>query len=278
MPQALAFSIGPATPVCGATRASAVTIANHITMHIFQFTGGVNQMISVTSSNSGVTWGDYTYRNISSTGFSTTSGNGSPEKLMVTRGSVRLRNFTKVLDLEGVTRVLRVSTPIPGVNSTELLNLLNLVNGNIRTRTYTNHELLKTHQWDAVPVDQSSYAEFRTPTQATNVIQTPALSALVFVQEATGAPQSYEFGMATTAWARYSEIGPLASMAVRPPTLPMGTINSVRDKAESIGSAASAVGDAVFRTVRTIGKLAYGANAIRQAVQGGAGAFPALAA
>lgn len=247
-------------------------------MHIFQFTGGVNQMITASTSNGGVTWGSYVYRNISSTGFSTTSGSGSPEKLMVTRGSVRLRNFTRVLDLEGVTRILRVSTPIPSVGHADLLSLMNLVNGNVRTRTYTNHELLKTHQWDAVPVDQSSYSEFRSPAVATNVIQTPALSALVFVQESTGTAQSYEFGMATTAWARYSEIGPLASMAVRPPTLPMGTINSVRDKAESIGSAASAVGDAVFRTVRTIGKVVYGANAIRQAIQGGAGALPALAA
>jgi hypothetical protein len=227
---------------------------------MFQFTGGYNQYTGYYSNNAGDTWtqldGGISPQTIDSTGITLTAGAGSPNKVMMTRGSVKLRVYTKALNLEGLVRVLRISSAIPDINNADLYNLFLYISGHIRTRTYTSQELTQTHQWDAIPTDQASYMTFRTPSSGISNIAEPSMSTIVFLQESVTEVQSYEFGMGTTGWARYSEMGPLASMAVHPPTAPQALINEIRDRAEALGSAASAVGTAVVNSAQTVGKAA----------------------
>jgi len=246
-PQALAFSVGPATHLGGLASISDFTSALQPTMWIFQPSGGYNQLGKCVTTDSGATfsWGN---NNIDSTGIDNTGGgpsSGSPTQVLCSRGSIRVRNCSRAADAGGIVRVLRTGTPL-SMTGSELGYLYDMVKNHPRTHTYTGSALTKAHQWDCIPVDQTSYAKFIPPTQAYSLLNggdTPAVSSIIIIFEAFATVQNIELTMAACYYGRYRFAGPLASMASLPPTISLGITNMIRDAAEALGSAGRVVGN-----------------------------------
>jgi len=245
-PQAMAFSIGPATHIGGLASKSTTTDTTNPIMWIYQPSGGINQLMKSTTSDSGLSFGwppDST--SIVSTGITATPSTASPASILCSRGSVRLRNTSRAADAGGVVRVLRLGTPIE-FSANEMGQVYSMVKSHPRTHTYTGSSLTATHQWDCIPVDQASYTRFISPVSGYDVLQhsslanvqaSPAVSSVIFVFENFSQVQDYEFSIAACYYARYRYTGPLASMASLPPTTTIARSNMLRDIAESVGSA-----------------------------------------
>jgi hypothetical protein len=247
-PQALAFSIGPATHIGGLASSSETTQTGNPIMFVFQPSGGYYQLAKCTTTDSGVNFTWSNYLNIASTGISTTGVESavSPAQVLCSRGSIRVRNTSRAADAGGVVRVLRTGTPI-SVGSTELGYLYEMVKNHPHTHTYTGSSLTAAHQWDSIPIDQSSYSKFIEPTSAYGVLsadKNPAVSSVIIVFEAFSTVQNIELTVAACYYGRYRYAGPLASMASLPPTTTLARTNILRDIAESVGSAGRKVADA----------------------------------
>lgn len=237
-PQALAFSVGPATPISGATRFTLDLPADaYKTVLIFQPGGGFSQVYYFKQTGA-TAWTSSTIVSIASTGITSTTSNTSPDTIMCTRGSLRLRNVSPASDMAGAVHVLKLSTGLD-TNFTDPWKVLlaGLVTGHQRTVTFSGAQLSATHQWDCIPVSQDRYHSFHPPTAGNLELERPGLStiAMVFDHSASKA-QTYEFSICANYYARYSTIGPLANSAVLPPTVPLALANRARDAIEQIGS------------------------------------------
>lgn len=246
-PQALAFSIGPATHIGGLATSTQTSSTTQPVMFIFQPSGGYNQLGKCTTADGGVNFA-WSNINITSTGIDPTGAGPSavsPSQVLCSRGSIRVRNTSRAADAGGVIRVLRTGTPL-STNTAQLGELYDMVKNHPRTHSYTGSSLTMAHQWDCIPVDQSSYCRFVVPTgayQALNAGET-AVSSIVIVMESFSTLQDYELTMAACYYGRYRYAGPLASMASLPPTVPLARTNMLRDVAEHVGSAGRKVGAA----------------------------------
>jgi hypothetical protein len=244
-PQGLTFSVGPCTPVTGAARFTVNLPADsEKTLLCFQPGGGLDQAGTmrrtappVPPSASG-TWSAWSPHNIVSTGFGTSASSSSPDTMMCTRGSIRVRNISPAADMAGAVHCLRVSTGIPQWGSAlENERLAHLVEGHQRTVTMSGSQLSATYQWDCVPVSQDRYHQFKTPNYGIFSSEEPGLSTILMVFEHSSAKaQTYEVTICANYFARYSAAGPLANSAVCPPTVPLTTVNRSRDRAEQMGS------------------------------------------
>lgn len=277
-PQALAFSVGPATHLTGMKNFTETLSpgSGNRTLIMFQFSGGYKQATYWTSADGGVTWSGFKEENIDSTGVTGTASAASPHTIMVSRGSVRLRCFTKLLDVHGIVRVLRCSTRLNYGSATtnqDKTDIMELIRGNPRTRTYSAKELLDTHQWDAIPIDQASYHSFEPPifgaqaAAGATSYSSMGLTTIAFLFEDVSVTQDYEFSMATTQYGRFDTIGPLAAMARHPPTTSVSVMNSVRDIAEKVGSAGYAVGKAIEGVGYGLGRAYQFARALAPAAR-----------
>lgn len=233
-PQALAFSVGPAVHITGAKWLNmTVNSANDGFMVLFQ-PGSVDQVHYVEKVAG--TWGTPTKESIDSTGITTTPSASSPDTMMCSRGSIRLRVVTQASNVQGLVQVLKVSTGLNIGNSTTIQDVENLVETNSRTRTYGLSELTVSHQWDCIPVSQDRYHAFLAPTDGSGLIEDPGVSTIVFMFQSPTVDQNISFRMAANYWCRYRYSGPLANAAVAPPTVPLAIVNGMRDALEAIGS------------------------------------------
>lgn len=266
-PQAMAFSIGPATHVGGLASSSETTSTTQPIMFIYQPSGGFNQLMRLDSTDGGATflWPP-SNTSIASTGISATPGVSSPAAVLCSRGSIRVRNTSRAADAGGVVRVLRLGTPLEFTGS-DMGAVYTMVKGHPRTHTYTGSSLTMAHQWDCIPVDQASYSRFIDPVAGYDVLQhstlgnlqaTPAVSSVIFVFESFAQIQNYEIAIAACYYARYRFVGPLASMASLPPHCPLARTNMLRDIAEAVGSAGRKVGTTLGNA--TLDRLVTGAE------------------
>jgi len=274
-PQALAFSIGPATSISGARRFALSLPKDHgKTLVLYQPGGGITQLYYWQQAVDG-TWGGTASYNIDSTGIEANASASSPEKVMCTRGSVRLRNVSPAGEMAGAVHCLKLSSGAPGLNTSAYSELASLVLSHQRTHTTSGSQLSMTHQWDCVPVSQDKYHGFHSPIYGNGEAYDPGLTTILFVFEHSAAKeQTYEFSMAACYYARYAVTGPLSNAASLPPTCGIAQINRSRDFLERLGSlgrpiaatAASAFADRAMEAIP--GMLGNLVNANR--------AFPAL--
>lgn len=238
-PQALAFSIGPATHLGGLATSSQTTSTTDPKMYVFQPSGGYDQVAIAESTTGGSTFNWIGNIGITSTGIGNSPSSSSPTQVLCSRGSIRIRNTSRAADAGGVVRVLRTGTPVD-FGAPSLGGLYDYVKNNPRTHTYSGSSLTMAHQWDSIPVDQTSYSTFCDPASAYTILNTdrsPAVSSIIIIFESFSTVQDYEFTLAACYYGRYRYAGPLASMAVPPPTVSLGLTNKFRDIAESVGSA-----------------------------------------
>lgn len=253
-PQALAFSVGPCTQINGAARRSLTLDTDKWhTLLSFQPGSGLSMCMKISMEKSTGQWGSPEAWEITSNGIQITPSSSSPDTIMCSRGSLRLRNVGPAGSVAGVVHVMRVSTGLPNFHGdpTRGSGLLNLINENARTVSYSGSELTRTHQWDCVPVSQDKYHAFRAPAYAsTSVLGDPGISTIMILfDHPIDFPQTYELSIAATHYARYQLSGPLANCASTPPTLGLSIINKMRDAAEAMGSIGKPVVEAVGQTL-----------------------------
>lgn len=242
IPQALAFSVGPATQVSGAYRFPLTLLpTDTLTLLAFQPGSGFHQTIIAKSSGGGPSsWSQVSAPSITSTGIDTVTGPSasSPDKIMCSRGSLRIRNLTPAGDVAGAVHILRVSTGLTHFYShpTTAPDIAEMILQHKDTVTMSGSTLTETHQWDCIPVSQDKYHEFKTPDNLQSSISDPGLSTILVLFEHPTPQQHYEMSMAATYYARYRFSGPLANASGHPPVAPLNVINKIRDVAESIGS------------------------------------------
>jgi hypothetical protein len=259
--QALNFSVGPAVQVSG-YRAQAITPTpgNDATLLIFAPGGGTDQLVGWHLSAG--TWSaEFSTANIDTTGISTTVSATSPDTVMCSRGSLRLRNVSRAADCGGVVRVLRLSTGFFATTDAQKDALVSLIRGHTRTVTYSGSSLSQCHQWDAIPVSQGKYMEFNKPETGIASYNDPSVSNLLVLIEDFATAQTYEATVAATYYARYSVSGPLANLSFPPPTTTIAHTNYVRDTAEAVGSAGKQVAQAGFAGLtQNLARRAYTAG------------------
>jgi len=242
IPQALAFSVGPATQVSGAYRFPlALQPADTLTLLAFQPGSGAHQALIVKSDGTGPSgWSPVSAPSITSTGIDTVTGPSasSPDKIMCSRGSLRIRNLTPAGEVAGAVHILRVSTGMPSfyADPAEAPTIGEMILQHKDTVTMSGSSLTETHQWDCIPVSQDKYHEFVSPYPATSALNDPGLSTILVLFEHPNPMQHYELSMAATYYARYRHSGPLANASAPPPVAPLPMINRVRGIAEAIGS------------------------------------------
>lgn len=242
VPQALAFSVGPATQISGAYRFPHTLLpADTLTLMAFQPGSGYHQALIAKSSGGGPTsWSPVLAPSITSTGIDTVTGPSasSPDKIMCSRGSLRIRNLTPAGEVAGAVHILRVSTGLTHFYShpTTAPDIAEMILQHKDTVTMSGSSLTETHQWDCIPVSQDKYHEFRSPDNLQSALNDPGLSTILVLFEHPTPPQHYEMSMAATYYARYRFSGPLANASAHPPVAPLNMINKIRDVAESIGS------------------------------------------
>jgi len=247
-PQALAFSVGPATHINGAAR-FAVTVPTVASgyqvgydLFAFQPGSGIHPMIYcryVPTSASAGAWGPVSHWDIPSNGIEINASASSPETVMCSRGSVRLRNTSPAAQVAGVVHILRVSTGIPNFYATpaDAESVKALILTHKDTVTLSGSQLTQTQQWDCIPVSQDKYHGFIQPFGGNStVLQDPGVSTILMLFETTPSTQYYEFSMAASYYARYRYSGPLANASMLPPTCPIGKANQARDLYEKMGS------------------------------------------
>jgi len=247
-PQAMAFAIGPATHVNGARRFT-VDIPNSVesthTIARFQPGGGFNQWVTTTLSlptdpADPSVWSPVTNVTINSTGILSdgTFTATNPTHVMCSRGSLRVRNMTRSLNVAGSAQILRRSVPLTGLIDFQTLynDVKDLIEESTATVVMTGMELTRSHQWDCIPVSQAAYTSFNEPVSGEVERLDPGLSSVFILFEHGQQPQQYEVSMAACYYARYNIVGPLSNMGKAPPVAPLSLINSIRTAAEHVGS------------------------------------------
>lgn len=258
-PQALAFSVGPATMISGAKRfpvplasSTAATNPKMTTLLLFQPGAGVTQAVMANEDPNGV-WTQIASESITSTGITAVQSATSPATIMCSRGSIRIRNLTAAGKVAGAVHILRVSSGLPdlSVATTGAPSIKQLILENSRTVTMSGSTLTMSHQWDCIPVSQDEYHKFFVPDLYSKSIQVPGLTTIaILFEHVAGEAQQYEVSMAASYYARYNIIGPLANSAITPPTAGLPLINKLRDAAEAVGSLGKPVMQAVGGFVR----------------------------
>jgi hypothetical protein len=270
-PQALTFSVGPAVHVSGYGSKNFNVENTTNTMLVFQPGGGRDQLLIYTQSLTTGVWTLASTQNIDSTGITSTPSSTSPDSLMCSRGSMRVRNFSRAADSGGLIKVLRLSTGFDLTLQTPAV-LDDMIHGNARTRAYTGSSLTQSHQWDCIPVSQDKYHAFTAVNTALGEVLDPAVSSTVIYFASTAVTNNYEVTFAATYYCRYRFIGPLTNMAANPPTIPIAKSNMLRDIAESVGSAGRLVGNAIGAEMTSVAKEVlpgYLGNLVRQGMGGG---------
>jgi hypothetical protein len=254
-PQALAFSVGPATHISGAARFRVQLATDKAyTLLAFQPGGGVNQVVysTETTADPGI-WAQGSHEHIASTGILYSPSSASPDTVMCSRGSIRIRNLTAAGQVAGAVHVLRAATGLADFYSapTESEAVKDLILQNARTVTMSGSQLTETHQWDCIPVSQDKYHAFTAPSNGTAVMADPGVTTvLLLLEHMASGVQTYEFSMAASYYARYRFIGPLANCANPPPTISLDVVNRLRNAAEAIGSAGRPVMSAAMGALR----------------------------
>jgi len=174
---------------------------------------------------------------IATTGITDTPSASSPDTVMATRCSLRLRNVTAAGQVAGVVHFMRVSTGIAW-GTAAAPDLVMMMLGSELTRSYSASELTATHQWDGIPVSQDKYHAFVAPSGFDASVADPGISTLLVLFEGgTTDIQKYETTVAAQYYARYRLAGPLSNMSKLPPTTSLDNINKLRSYAEGVGSA-----------------------------------------
>jgi hypothetical protein len=239
-PQALAFSVGPATHIKGASTETLITVPGH--RYVIMFCGSSSTQYIVFDYTVSSSTGAVSYQYMTSTGIIGTPSAIVPDTFMCSRASLRLRNVSRAADCGGVVRAFNMPnyTQVNGkgnaINtSSDYMNLHDLIRNHPRTRSYSGAAMTGTHQWDAIPTSQGEYHKFRDTVSSyyINVISNPGVSLVCIMLEDFSTPQTYEFTLAATYYARYRVTGPLFNMSINPPTAPLALVNQKRDAAEN---------------------------------------------
>ena len=261
----LAFSVGRATSLQGLSRYTFCAVSNsqlllgqtHMIVTLNGTPGyyvGNATLFKQSSTGNAATHLSVAQINMASAGFTrkTTADNadGDPDAAMCSKFSVRLRNMSKAVDVEGVVRCLNMAAGVQLQTSGDYENLLNYVDAHPRTTTFGAAELRATRQWDTHPVDQSKYHNFASPgvpvSDWLGTLEDPAMSTLVFIFPSVP-NNNYELTAAGHYYARYRVTGPLANMATHPPTQTVSMLNRLRDEAEKVGSDGYAAGKRILQ-------------------------------
>lgn len=235
----LANAVGPCTHVRGLERLSVAHAASSSTMLLVNMGAGYIVGELYTYGAPPVLVSSLT---MDSAGFSSGGASASsPDQDIITRASLRIRNTTKALDVGGAVRILRVSAGIEvtggAMTQAQADSIYAYVRSNPRTRTFGGQELIATHQFNSIPVNQSKLASFaQSGTNASGFaaeLFDPAVSSFVILFEDTSTSQDYEVTVCGEYYTRYRYVGPLAHMARSPKTAPLHSINAAREKEES---------------------------------------------
>jgi len=263
----LAFSVGRCLPLQGMARQAFSTIVtpNHATVLICNMGPGktVAQLVDLDIATGGVSTIDTP--EMLSAGFDSAPSASSPSSAILTRGSVRLRNITKNLDVAGGVTALNLAAgfDISSVGGYKLL--YDYTRSHPKSVTYTGATLQAGLQFNTHPVNQVKASDFLAPN--TDLVSwklqvnDPAFSTLVYIFWPGTDAQDYEVTFGATYQARYSLTGPLANAAVHPPTIPVNVLNSLRDGAEAAGS----LGFDFLKNAASISGQMLGAAATRAA-------------
>jgi hypothetical protein len=180
----------------------------------------------------------------------TTANGGHPDSAICSKLSVRVRNISKAIDVAGVMRVMNIAAGVSITSPEDVANLINYVNDHPRQRTFGAAELRASRQFDSHPVDQALYHNFTSPSttaaQWHDALKNPAMSTIVLVFP-TIALNHYEITVNAHYYARYRVTGPLANMAMHPPTAQLSVLNKARDDAERMASDGYEVGKRVVK-------------------------------
>lgn len=189
-----------------------------------------------------------------------------PTEAMVSRCSLRIRNWTQDMGVGGIVRVLRATTGFaislgcpdyPETTNQQLADFMQDIRSHARTRTYGGEELRRTHQKNCSVVDQSRATRFekwsgRLTCPTTYATAEPAFTPILILFEpflaSTGALASvgntYEVNIRTQFLAHYGQGTMLANMAFSPPS-DNANISTYRDHEEAKGSALEVVTNAI---------------------------------
>jgi hypothetical protein len=251
----LAFSVGHSTPLHGVTRATFTTDTTLKTLLVIGGAPGnicgVVDQVPITGDPADAAGRQYF--TMLSAGFGTAAGDSSPDKAICTSMSMRLRNITKALDVEGEFLALNASRgveigPIP--TGGQMRSIAKYVEDHSKTRALPSRTLCEhARQWNTHPVNQGKYHDFLTPnrnaTGWSEFMHDPGLSTIILVFPPTPNIQTFSLSIAGKYYGRYTVAGPLSNAAILPPTLELSTINKMRDVAEEVGSFGSTVVDSV---------------------------------
>jgi hypothetical protein len=237
----LAFSVGRCLPLAGMSRQQfqTVTTVGHVTMAVVNLGPGyyVGQVGDLTV---GSTLATIDTPVMASAGFNTAPSAVSPSQAVLTRGSVRLRNMTKNLDVSSGVTVLNLAAGFDLVPATGFDDLYDFVRSHPKSVTYTGKQLQDGLQFNMHPVNQSKSSDFLPPNVSLAEwkaqVKDPAFSSIVMIFWEDATAQSYEMTIGGTYQARYATTGPLANACVMPPTIPLPLLNALRDGAEAAGS------------------------------------------
>lgn len=179
------MSIGPATPIVGATvcnRIQTLDSAEIVTTAGDKLEGGMQLLIIMpaTEDVQAVLYacnGTTAATNCTATYYrSTQLSKDPPDNAIPTRCSMRIRNWTQSVGVGGIVRVLRMTTGIAlsqfETSNEGLARLCEEIRVHTRTRVYGGDELLDVHQKNCTIVDQSKatwFEDFQMKYQNSNV-------------------------------------------------------------------------------------------------------------
>jgi hypothetical protein len=272
------MSIGPATPIVGTTvcqegletrKPFSLTSGGEAGALLFIFIPGPSHQTAVMyQCSSSFPVDPVTYQSYESPALK----NDAPHDAIVTRASLRIRNWTQSVGRGGQVRVLRMTTgtALSGdMTNADLVEFQENMRVHTRTRTYGGDELAEAMQKNATVVDQSKAITFKPwdiaeaipgyPFGGTGIPQSskaqtlwePAYTPIAILFEpfvaavnGTTVGNKYEIDLRTQYLAHYKQGTMLANMAINPP-IDGQAIEKHRAVEESSGSMLQKVGAAI---------------------------------
>lgn len=218
------------------------------------------------------TWSDY---NVTATTF-----NPTPNEVMVTKGSLRLLDITKQLDLGGQIKVLNMPQPLAAsspLTSGETDDIVDYVRGHPNTKVYSRDLAAEAHQWDSFPTEGVAYQSFSewsscdTYTKALGFVGDPAMSTIAILVEPYAQARDFQVTLGLTAYARYSALGALAVQQKPIPVMDHATMMRHTSALNTLGTFAHRAiegAEAGVRDVARAGTRLLGSAAV-QSIAGG---------
>ena len=268
-------SIGPATPIVGTTicaedlvtrKPGSLDTGGEAGAILFLFVPGPSEQTAIAYWCSSTVGTDLCTDRVY---VSPALAADKPHDAIVSRASLRIRNWTQSVGRGGVVRVLRMTTGIALTSANtnaDLVDIQEAIRTHARTRTYGGDELMDTMQKNATVVDQSKAVRFRgwdiveeppgypstgAFASLTNTLWEPAYTPIAilfepFVAAVSGGTvgNSYEITLRNQYLAHYKQGTMLANMAIDPKN-DAQELEKHRAHEEANGSLLHKVGDAL---------------------------------